>query len=144
MTLRSASVTLRGSSMRSTAHLSARSVRRWSMVFVRVSYFLRLKRSVRRHMARLAGDAFRGGTSHSAGVHAALFSTRQVRSKARDSALLSVSGALKELAAPVRPSGFPPEEWAIVKHATEEVWWGTPNPGRLADMPRSAGGSWRR
>jgi hypothetical protein len=59
----------------------------------------------------------------------------EVRAKARDSAHLSLSGALNELAAPVRPSGIPPEEWAILKHATESVLVVSPDLGRLADMP---------
>jgi Protein of unknown function (DUF3102) len=64
------------------------------------------------------------GAPRTAQEYMRLYNRRdELRAKTRDSAHLSVSDALKELAAPSRPEGIPPEEWAIVKHATEQVGW---------------------
>jgi hypothetical protein len=57
----------------------------------------------------------------------------EIRAKTRDSAHLSVSGALKELAAPVRPEGLPPDEWEIVRRAHEVVWFLDPDMERLTE-----------
>jgi hypothetical protein len=76
------------------------------------------------------------GAPRTAQEYMQLYNRRdEIRAKTRDSAHLSVSGALKELAAPTRPDGIPPEEWVIVKHAAEDVSWVGPDLERLAAMP---------
>jgi hypothetical protein len=75
------------------------------------------------------------GAPRTAQEYMSLYKRRdEVRAIARDSALLSVSGALKELAAPVRPSGIPSEEWAIVKHATDSFFAVALDLGQLGAM----------
>jgi len=59
----------------------------------------------------------------------------EIRANTRDSAHLGVSGALKELAAPVRPEGIPPDEWAIVRRVSDFA--PQVNPERLAGMPEA-------
>ena len=51
------------------------------------------------------------GAPRTAQEYMRLYNNRQeLRANTRDSAYLSVSGALKELAGPVRPEGVPPDE----------------------------------
>jgi hypothetical protein len=76
------------------------------------------------------------GAPRTAQEYMRLYNNRQeVRANTRDSAHLSVSGALKELAGPVRPEGIPPDEWAIVKRVPDFV--PQPNLERLAGMPEA-------
>lgn len=70
----------------------------------------------------------------------------ELRANTRDSAHLSVSGALQELAAPKRPPGFPDEEWVVVKRAREEVrYFSMADLGgsRMRSL-RSGAATWRR
>jgi hypothetical protein len=79
------------------------------------------------------------GAPRTAQEYMRLYNRRaELRAKTRDSAHLSVSGALKELAKPERPEAIPPEEWAIVKHATESNFVVVPDLERLAEIPDGA------
>ena len=84
------------------------------------------------------------GAARTAQEYLRLYNHRdEIREKTRDSAHLSVSGALKELAAPTRPEGIPPEEWAIIKHATEDVsYFPTWDPGSIAERPEHERRGW--
>jgi hypothetical protein len=64
------------------------------------------------------------GSARTAQEYMRLYNRRdEIRAKTRSTAHLTITDALKELAAPERPGGIPPEEWEILERSSRDFPW---------------------